>query len=128
MFCRERGIGPISTPLDQAIEFLTKTYASGVGYSSVGTARSAPSSVPIMDNGISLGNHPIVQRFMKGTINLRPALPRQFSVWNPGIVLDYLKNLEDDLKDLSEKLVILLCLLSGQRGQTVKALNMKDML
>ena len=32
------------------------------------------------------------------------------------------------LKDLSEKLVILLCLLSGQREQIVEALNIKDML
>ena len=32
------------------------------------------------------------------------------------------------LKDLSEKLVILLCLLSGHREQIVEALNIKDML
>ena len=64
---------------------------------------------------------------MKGIFNLEPALPRQFAVW---IVLHYLSNLEDDLpsKDLSGKLVILLCLLSGQRDQTVKALDIKNML
>ena len=47
-----------------------------------------------------------------------------------GIVPHYLSNLEYDLplKDLSGKLVILLCLLSGQRDQTVKALNIKNML
>ena len=130
MFCCERGIGPISTSLDQPIEFLTKIFESDVGYSSVGTARSALSSALIMDNGISFGKHPLVQRFMKGIFNLRPTLPRQFAVWDPDIVLDYLSNLECDLplKDLSEKLVILLCSLSGQRDQTVKALNIKDML
>ena len=54
---------------------------------------------------------------MKGIFKLRPALPRQFSVWDPDIVLDYLSNLEYDLplKDLLQNLVILLCLLSGQR-------------
>ena len=83
-----------------------------------------------MDNGISFGKHPFVQRFIKGIFNLTPALPRQFAVCDPDIVLDYLSNLEYDLplKDLSEKLVILLCLLSGQRDQTVKALNIKNML
>ena len=35
MFCRERGIDPISAPLDQPIEFLTKIFESGVGCSSV---------------------------------------------------------------------------------------------
>ena len=67
---------------------------------------------------------------MKGIFNLRPALPRQYAVWDPDVVLDYLSNLEYDLplKDLSGKLVILLCLLSGQRDQTVQASNIKDML
>ena len=62
--------------------------------------------------------------------NIPLFLPRQFVVWDPDIILDYLSNLEYDLplKDLSEKLVILLCSLSGQRHQTVKALNIKDML
>ena len=125
MFCRE-----ISTSLDQPIEFLTKIFEFGVGYSSVGTARSVLSSVLIMDNGIPFGKHPLVQRFMKGIFKLRPALPRQFAVWDPDIVLDYLSNLEYDLplKHLSEKLVILLCLLSGQRGQSVRALKIRDML
>ena len=35
MFCREKGIDPISAPLDQPIEFLTKIFESGVGCSSV---------------------------------------------------------------------------------------------
>ena len=67
---------------------------------------------------------------MKSIFNLRPALPRQFVVCDPDIVLDYLSNLEYDLpfKDLSEQLVILLCFLSGQSDQTVKALYIKGML
>ena len=119
MFCRERGIDPISASLDQSIKFLTKIVKSSVGYSSVGTARSALSSVLVMDNGMSFGKHFLVKRFMKGIFNLRAALPRQFAVWGPDIVLNYLSNLEYDLllKDLSEKLVILLRLLPGQRDQ-----------
>ena len=77
------------------------------------------------DNGISFGKHPLVQRFMKGIFNLRQVLSGQFAVWDPDIVLNYLSNLEHDLP---EKLVILLCLLSGQKKQTVKLLNIKDML
>ena len=108
VFCRERSIDSISTSLDQPIEFLTKIFESGVGYSSVGTARSSLSSALIMDNGISFGKHPLVQCFMKSIFNLRLALPRQFAAWDPEIVLDYLSNLEYNLplKDLSEKLVI----------------------
>ena len=68
-----------------------------------------------MYNGISFRKHPLVPCFMDGIFNLRPALPRQFAVWDPDIVLDYLSHLEDDLplKDPTEKLVLLLYLLSG---------------
>ena len=92
--CRGRGIDPISASLDQQIEFLTKIFESGVGYSSVGTVRSALSSVLIMENRISFGKHPLFQRFIKLIFNLRPVFPRQFAVWDPDIVLDYLRNLE----------------------------------
>ena len=46
-----------------------------------------------MDNEISFGKHPFAQHFMKGIFSLRPALPEQFAVWDPDIVLGYLSNL-----------------------------------
>ena len=70
-----------------------------------------------------------MEGLMKGIFNVTLALTGQFAVWDPDIVLDYLINLEYDLplKDLSEKLAILLCLLSEQRYRTVKTLNIKEM-
>ena len=53
-------------------------FGIGVGYSSVGAARSALSSALIIGNRISFEKHPLVQQFMKGIFNLTPALPRQF--------------------------------------------------
>ena len=127
MFCRKRGIDPISTFLDQRLEFLTKFSKLAVGYSSIGAARSVLSSVLVMDNRISFGKHPLVQQFMRGIFNLRPFFTRQFVVWDPYIVVGYLSKLEYDLplKDLSEKLVNLLCLLFRQRDQTPKALILR---
>ena len=101
MFCHESGVDPISTSLDQPIEFLAKVFESGVGYSSIGTARlvlnckisTARLSVLIMENGISFGKYPLVQGFMKGIFSLRLALPRQYAVWYPAIALDYVSNL-----------------------------------
>ena len=49
-----------------------------------------------MGNEISFGKHPFDQHFMKGIFSLRPALPEQFAVWDPDIVLGYLSNLEYD--------------------------------
>ena len=101
MFCHESGVDPISTSLDQPIEFLAKVFESGVGYSSIGTARlalnskisTARLSVLIMENGISFAKHPLVQGFMKGIFSLRLALPGQYAVWYPAIALDYVSNL-----------------------------------
>ena len=69
-----------------------------------------------------------MEGLMKGIFNITLALTGQFAVWDPDIILDYLINLEYDLplKDLSEKLAILLCLLSEQRYGAVKTLNIKD--
>ena len=66
---------------------------------------------------------------MESIFNLWPVLPRQFAAWDSDVVLDYLSSLEYDLplQDLSENLVILFCVLSGERKQTVKALNIKNM-
>ena len=97
MFCRQRGTDTISASLDQPVEFLNKIFESGIEYSSVGTARSALSSVVIMDNGISFAKHPLVQRFMESIFNLWPVLPRQFAAWDSDVALDYFSSLEYDL-------------------------------
>ena len=110
MFCRERGIDLIFISLDQPIEFLTKIFDSTVGYSLVSTARSTLSSA--MDNGISFGKHFLVQLFIEGIFNVSLTFPRQFAVWDPDIVLDYLSNLEYELplKDLSQKVSFFYCI------------------
>ena len=104
MFCREGSIDPISTLLDQPIEFLIKIFQSGVAYSSVGTVRCALTSALIMDNVISFGVW-------------------EFAVWHLDIVLDYHSNFKRFIK---KKSAVPLCLLFGQREEAMNALNIKD--
>lgn len=89
------------------------------------------STIIVLDGNKSFGDHPLVTRLLKGVFNTKPALPKYKIVWNVNSVLDYLKTLHPpkslSLKDLSLKLTMLLALLSGQRCQTLHALNMKDM-
>ena len=80
VFCHEKQINQISPPLTEAIEFLTKIYKSGVGFSSVATARSALSSLLICENGLTFGKKDVVKRFMKGILNLRPVIPKQYGI------------------------------------------------
>ncbi|PFX20430.1 hypothetical protein AWC38_SpisGene15119 [Stylophora pistillata] len=89
------------------------------------------SSVPPHKNGVNLGDHPLVKRFMAGIFNRKPALPRYVETWNPHIVLDYFKSLPEneslELKQLTMKLTVLLTLISVQRFQTLKALSLDGM-
>ena len=70
-------------------------------------------------------------RFLKGVFELKPSLPRYTSIWDVGTVLQYLTTLhpiaELDIKILTKKLTLLLCLLTGQRCQTLTKLDISLM-
>lgn len=112
------------------MEFLTELFTSGIGYSAINTARSALSTFIIIE-GFSVGNHPLIKRFVKGVFNLRPALPRNLVTWDTDLVLKYLASLAPvrriGLKDLTLKLTTLLALLSGQRCQTLHLMRTSNM-
>lgn len=112
------------------LDFLTKLYNKGLGYSAINTARSALSSVIITDQA-TVGNHPLVKRFMKGVFNKRPALPRYNTTWDAGQVLSTVGKWSPasglSLEKLTRKLLILMLLLSAQRGQTITLLDIRNM-
>ncbi|KAK3727522.1 hypothetical protein QZH41_009982 [Actinostola sp. cb2023] len=61
------------------LDFLQGLYDSGLGYSCINTARSALSTLIVLDNNVTIGTHPLVQRFVRGVFQARPALPKQCS-------------------------------------------------
>jgi hypothetical protein len=67
---------------------------------------------------------------MKGVYTLRPALPKYNVTWDVNVVLTYLKGLSPleslSLLQISQKLLMLLLLLSGQRGQTIHLMDIKN--
>ena len=64
MFCCERNKDPIRPDVNDTIEFLTSVFHTGVGYSSIITARSALSALIEPINGLKLGKQPIITRYM----------------------------------------------------------------
>ena len=125
------GVDPISPPIASGINCLAELYNKGLSYSALNTARSALSSIILLQGGMSCGNHPLVSRFLKGTFTTRPALPKYKEVWDVSKVLEHLKTLHPSKglssKLLSLKVVMLMALLSGQRCQTLHALNTSNM-
>ena len=110
------------------IEFLTEYFKTGVGYSSVNSARSALSSIIKPVCNVPFGKSPLVCRFLKRVFNIRPALPRYVTTWHVTKVFTFIRSKPTltncDLKPLSHRLAILLCLTTGQRDQTIKCLNL----
>ena len=80
----------------------------------------------VLLNNITFGSHPLVVRFLKGVFELKPSLPCYSRIWDVTAVLQYLKTLgpasELDLKTLTMKTTMLLCLLTGQHCQTLTKL------
>ena len=113
------------------LQTLLDDQSSERGYNAICTARSALSSVIILDNNIKFGEHHLVKLFIKGVYNLKPPSPRYLETWDPQIVLNFLKSWAPahkiTLKQLSQKVVMLILLVTGHRGQTILALDAHKM-
>lgn len=129
LYCQKHKIDPFASSVNHGAEFLTNYFHEGVGYSSVNTARSALSSIFPTVNGISFGKHPLIVRLLKGMFKQRPALPRYTVTYDVAKVFKYIKDSYPNmsLECLTKNLATLMCLLSGQRSQTMSVLNTKFM-
>lgn len=131
-FCIRRKVDPFQPSIAFLLDFLFLEFkkAKGRGYSSMNTIRSAISAVATID-GTPAGQHPLVRRFMKAVFQERPSFPRLHSTWDPDVVLRHIRGLGPNsnlsLLQLSRKLVMLMLLVSGQRGQTLHLLDIQNM-
>ncbi|VDI36333.1 Hypothetical predicted protein [Mytilus galloprovincialis] len=130
-FCCQRKID-IFTPTEvDVVEFLTVLYESGVGYSSINTARSALSSYLTLGKTLPIGQWPLVKRFLRGVYNKRPMFPRYQQTWDVNVVLEFLITLSPvkllSLRCLTLKLVMLLALVTGQRIQRLHCVDLDFM-
>lgn len=123
-FCASRNWDPYSVSPEKVLEFLTIQYYKGASYSSLNTYRSSLAQI-----APDLSQDFRIQKFFKGVSMLRPARPKYQNTWDPSIVLDYLKklkNAEIKLNVLSQKLVTLLALATGQRLQTLAFIEINN--
>ena len=128
--CIERKKNPFGPSPNELIIFLTRLFNEGKGYSSLNLARSAVATLSLNTN-CSVGNHILVRKFLRGVFNRRPALPRTDITWDADIVLNFLKSWSPastlSLLQLTVKVVLLCLLVSGQRGQTVWQMDLRNM-
>ena len=127
-FCLAKDYDILERSTNRLIKFLNYLFKEGCSYSAINIARSALSCI-FFDPPI--GDHKLVCRFLKGIFNLRPSRPKYSKVWNVKTVLIYLEGLTPsrdlDLKTLTFKTLMLIMLTSGQRAQTIHAINISNM-
>ena len=120
-YCTRHNIDPFDSSVNQGAEFLAEYFHEGVSYSMVNTARSALSSVFPAKEGTLFGKHPLIIRLLRGMFKQRPSLPRYTVTYDVAKVLQYISNSYSkmSLECLTKKLATLMCILSGQRSQTM---------
>ena len=118
-YADQRDADPLYPTLNQVLDFLQELYQQGFSYSGINTARSTLSAFIVLEGTFTVGMHPMVQRFMEGVFQARPALPKYQATWDTSVVLAYLKTFypveEITLQQLTHKLVMLCSLVTGQR-------------
>ena len=122
-WCRRRHSDPLSGTIKDIIHFLTDQYHQGKGYSTLNSYMSALSSILDPISGCPVGQHPTIIRFLRGVFNLRPPQPKYATTWDVDKVLNLLSSWvpvrELSLKELTLKLVMLVALVSADRGQSM---------
>ena len=106
-------------------------YAQGLCYSTLNTAHFTLSSILRISDCHNFGSHPLVVRFMKGVFETGKPNPKYDDIWDASKVLNYLNTLhlvkELPLKDLTLKVLMLLLLATGQRGQSIHLMTLSAM-
>ena len=127
-FCNQKQVSYDSPEMKDTPQFLMMLVNKGLSYSTVNTARSALSNIITEGECVKFGTHHVVTRFMKAVFETKNPARKCTTTWDVSKVLKYLATLYPNngisLKCLSIKLVLLMLLLSGQRGQTIHLLNL----
>jgi len=130
VFCSSKNIEPMSSNIANVLDFFTSLYKSNLGYSAINTSRSALSLLLPPIDGFTIGTHPLVKRALKAIGKMKPPRPRYTSTWDVNDVLDVFRkwsnNSDLSIKFLTLKMVGLLALVSAQRVQTLKAINVSS--
>ena len=128
-YCKNNNINPYTATVEEGAEFLGYLfYGREARYGTIATTRSMLSAILPEREGITFGKNMLISRVLKGIFKLRPSLPRHTVMYDTKQVLNYMQSLPDNqelmLELLTLKLCTLLCILSGQRAQTIAALHL----
>lgn len=121
-YCHTKQISTLRPSISEIITYLTNKFKQGLSYGSLNSTRSALSLLL----GSHVGTDCSIKRLFKGFFKLRPSRPKYDYTWDVAKVLNYIENnitTCDNLELSTKKTAILLVLATGQRAQTICAID-----
>ncbi len=128
-WCSDHQVDPVNCPVGTVLEFLQDRFTAGLAPSTLKVYVVAISAYHITLGGMSMGKDPLVSRFLRGTLRLRPAARTRVLTWDLAIVLQGLslapfEPLEEvPAKFLTLKALFLLAISSLKRIGDLQALS-----
>ena len=130
-WCAERPgqVVPYLASVGDVLSFLQEFLDKGMSFSTVKVNLAAVSACHIGVGGKTLGEHPLVRRFMRGANRARPVSRSMVPPWDISLVLDALMRApfepldSVDLKFLSLKTALLVALTTAKRVSDLQALS-----
>ncbi|XP_048024136.1 LOW QUALITY PROTEIN: uncharacterized protein LOC125253920 [Megalobrama amblycephala] len=124
-----RQLDPFNCPVGAVLEFLQERFTAGLSPSTLKVYVAAIAAYHTPLAGGSLGRDPLVTRFLRGTLRLRPAVRTRVPAWDLAVVLQGLSLApfepieEVPVKFLTFKTLFLLAISSLKRIGDLQALS-----
>ncbi len=128
-WCHKRDVDPHMAPISYVLGFLQYLMNVGLEFNSINVYRSAISRFHFGVDGLPVGKHPLVSRFMKGVFNVKPTVKVLLPSWKLDVVFDVLQKppfeplAEASLKCLTLKTVFLVAITTAKRCSELQALG-----
>ncbi|KAI2661254.1 enzymatic polyprotein [Labeo rohita] len=128
-WCGHRQQDPVNCPVGSVLEFLQSRLSAGLSHSTLKVYVAAIAAYHAPLGGLSVGKDPLVTRFLRGALRLRPPVRPRVPSWDLSVVLEALcRPPFEPVEEISDrfltlKTVLLLALSSLKRIGDLQALS-----
>ncbi len=129
LFTGDHQLDPVNCPVGTVLEFLQAWFSAGLSHSTLRVYVAAIASYHAPMGGQSVGKDPLITRFLRGVMRLRPRLRSRVPPWDLAVVVEALcKPPFEPIEEVSERLltlktVLLLAISSLKRVGDLQALS-----
>ncbi len=128
-WCGDHQLDPVNCPIGTVLEFLQARFSAGLSHSTLRVYVTAIASYHAPMGGQSVDKDPLIIRFLRGVLRLRPRVRSRVPPWDLAVVLEALcKPPFEPIEQVSERLltlktVLLLAISSLKRVGDLQALS-----